>query len=65
MCEHQVVALGGVGPEGLGLLRRSPGFDVADLETQRVTNPLEALIGRRIPGGIGDGTGSDETNPHS
>ena len=63
--EDEVVTLGGVGPERLGLLGWCPGLDVADPNPQRITDPLEALVSRRIPGGIRDRARGDEADPHS
>ena len=63
--EDEVVALRGVGPERLVLLGRRPGLDVADGQAERVVDPLEAGVGARVPGGVGDAARGDEPDPDS
>ena len=62
VAKHQVVTLVGVDPQCLLLGARGPGLDVTGVETQRITNPLEALVCAGVPGRVRDGPRGDETD---
>ena len=60
--KDEIVSLSGEGPEGLILVGRCAGLDVADGETEGVVDLLKAGVGAGIPGGIGDRSGRDEAD---
>ena len=60
--EHELVPLRGEGPERFILLSRGMGLDVTDRESEGVVDLLKAGVGARVPGGVGNGSGGNETD---